>query len=71
MSATQTIPAIEKHQLVRIRNFAVPRGASTEAIEKLLDVLLSEKATGRIMIHLSQGTPGSLSFEEKQLLNAS
>lgn len=67
MSTVQII-LIDSHHLVRERTFAVSRELGTKAVEKALLVLKSEHATGKLVANLTNGSIGSLQFEERAKL---
>lgn len=56
--------AVEAHYLVRTRTFE--RRAVIHVLDELIDLLNLDRSTGQIIIHVTQGGIGGLSFEERQ-----
>lgn len=61
MSTFTTVTSVEHHQIVRIRTFH-PLPSS---LLDLLHQLHVERATGQLILHISQGSVGAAQFEEK------
>lgn len=67
MSTQSTSVAIfiESHSIVRERQF------TARNVEHALSVLNMEHATGKLIVNLTQGSIGSIQFEERAKLPAS
>lgn len=69
MATTTVQSSAESHFLIRERYFNVTR-PTLEVLLELLRSFQSERATGRVTINFSQGTPQSAHFEERQKITA-
>lgn len=58
----------EQHLIVRTRTFRFDRADLHSLVGSLLLALEQEHATGKFIVNLSQGRPGSIQFEESQRL---
>ena len=66
--STVAIIAVESHHLIRERTFAVDRGFDDRGVERALHVLSTERFTGQLVIHMTNGTVGSIQCEERSKL---
>lgn len=63
MSASaQLVTFIETHSLVRERQF------SARSVEHTIEILHMERATGKMVVNFTNGTVGSIQFEERAKL---
>lgn len=58
------LPPKEELRLERVRTFRLGR----DGFLRLLAELRKERATGRVVVHLSQGAPGDVEVRETQKL---
>jgi hypothetical protein len=61
-----TIPQslVECHTVILQRSFTISGGITDAIILAIVKELSSEQATGKVTINLSQGSVGSIQFEE-------
>ena len=70
MISSVEVVAVEQHQILRQRVFNVTgHDISDDVISAILRMVRSERATGQIIIDISQGTPGRIHFEERAKLS--
>ena len=66
LSSPVSILLRESHAVLRERVFTIDRQSVLSDLDSILALLRAERATGKLIINLSQGSVGTIQFEESR-----
>jgi hypothetical protein len=66
MSASAGLILRESATILRERSFSIERSSTIRDIESILALLKAERASGQVVINLSQGGISTIQFEESR-----